>query len=215
MCTFSPPPSIVLDALRLPEKTIRRHCPFALPYPLHIIHVLEVESASLRPMAFPRRSVESEYFRVECREKSLYRSWSQIIELSTLAEAIAPGDFPEHEKLVQQVADRTAMVLSMPVGVLHPFRRPEFGDLPPQIRPLKPAATGEKPGAGGERQNNRAPGTARYMTSPVPVQLHPVPRRRRKQRIPWWVKSIIWAIVAGVTIALLLYLMVMFLVTFG
>jgi Domain of Unknown Function with PDB structure (DUF3857)/Transglutaminase-like superfamily len=129
MCTFRLPGNLVVDVLRLPEKGTRR-TPFALPFPCEIIHTVEVESAALQPMAAPRCSLSSPYVQFSRRQKSLYKYWSMTLNLTTLADAVPASEFDEHEKLVEQIWKESNWGLFMPMGVSHPRRRQDFGELP-------------------------------------------------------------------------------------
>lgn len=224
------PVNLVVDALRLPEKTPRQS-PFALPYPLRIIHTIEIESASLQPMAVPRRSFESEYFQFSRRDKSLYRSWSMVLELTTLSDAVPAEDFADHEKLVKQVWRETLIGFSVPVGISRPFRRSDFGELPPEMVRTKKAANDASTHVGGAEvkagtgnapvrvvtNSAREAATAKLLhESRASVSVaqnsaeEPKSRRRhhpRKQGLPWWVKSILWALAGAAVLALLVFLM--------
>ena len=140
MCVLNFPDSAVIDALRLPVNTpdAQMPSPLSLPHPCHIIHTFEVQSASLQPMAAPRLALESAGLRFSRRQKSLHKSWSMTLELSTLTGSVPPDQLAEHEKLVAQISRESAWSLNLPAGVTHPRPPHDFGQLPPPLRTCHP-----------------------------------------------------------------------------
>lgn len=129
LCVFRLPVSLVMEVLRLPERQSRR-TPFALPHPCNIVHTFEIETASLQPMAAPRRSLESSYLQFNRRQKSLHKYWSMTLNLTTLTDAVPATQYSDHEKLVEQIWRESAWEISVPIGVSRPRQRSGFGELP-------------------------------------------------------------------------------------
>ena len=128
MCAFRLPGNLVTDALRLSgNSTVESR----LPFPCNVTHTFEVHSTSLQPMAAPRLNINRPYLQFSRRQKSLHKYWSMTLSLSTLCEAVPPNLLAQHEKLVSQIAQESAWSLFMPVGVVHPRRPHDFGQLPP------------------------------------------------------------------------------------
>lgn len=136
LTSFVAPDSHPLELIRFPQKSARRQA-LSLPYPCRVTHTIEIESPSLQPMSRPRLEISSPCFAFAKREKSLHRSWSSTTTLTFLRDTVPPELFAEHEKLVARIAKETSVTISLPIGVAAPYRRRDFGELPP---PPGPAA---------------------------------------------------------------------------
>lgn len=167
LTSFVAPESQALDLLRFHQKSPRRQA-LSLPFPRRVTHTIEIESPSLQPSSRPRLEISSPCFAFAKREKSLHRSWSSTTTLTFLRDSVPPDLFSEHEKLVARILKEAPVTIPLPIGVDAPFRRRDFGDLPPP------------PGPAAERmQTSKSPLVPALPLVPPPAvpaeEMHPLP----------------------------------------
>ncbi len=142
-CRFALPENVVVNALPLPDKEPRR-TPFALPFPCHLIHTVELEAASLRPVNAQRTNLGNRLLRFERRQRSLHGFWSTTFTMTTLDDSVAPGLLEDHRKLVEEIYRESGWQITLPIGNRRPRSRRDFGQLPRTFVPPPPSVQREE-----------------------------------------------------------------------
>jgi hypothetical protein len=211
----------VANLLPLPISAVR-HTPFALPYPCHIVHIMEVYCVALPPAIIQQRTIENPWLQFTRVRKTLSGNWTVTTTLSTLSDAIPPDGIDEYREAVRELRAQTNWTLQVPAGQTRPHQRGDFGRLPvswespagafPRLAKTVPAARTAAPAPAVRSQSPREATTP----SEVPAATAPsVPRteiryrrkKRHRRRSRESRKAILWqAIAAGVLVVILLLL---------
>jgi hypothetical protein len=119
-CLLPVPCDTVLNILKLPPPSPRR-APFALAYPCRVAQIVEVLSPALQQDALPPGWLHNDFFKFD----RFYRSASGCVvvafSLTTLTDAVSPGQIAEYRKAVEYVRWQAIGKLRLPGG--HPRPR--------------------------------------------------------------------------------------------
>ena len=124
----------VVSLLPMPDSAPRR-APFALRYPCNIVHVIKVESPTLKNVKFDRHDIESPFFQFRQTLDQGWGKYSMSLKFSTLAAAVPADRVGEHIAKVAQVRKVSSRILLIPAGYKPPAKRKDFGVLPPLSSP--------------------------------------------------------------------------------
>jgi hypothetical protein len=117
----------------MPENKERRS-PFALPYPFHTTHILEVEAPSLRPMGgreiAHRFQLDNPFFRFNRQKKTGYKFWTMNYLVETVADVVPTNQIKQYREHVAAMWKESMWVLFLPAGYPRPKGSRNFGQLP-------------------------------------------------------------------------------------
>jgi hypothetical protein len=117
----------------MPENKERR-TPFALPYPYHSTHILEVEAPSLRPMdgrqIAHRFESKNPFFRFDRQKKTGYKYWMMNYSVETLADSVPVDQIREYREQVGTMWKESTWALFLPAGYSRLEGSRDFGHLP-------------------------------------------------------------------------------------
>lgn len=137
---FSLENNIIVPLLAMPVAASWR-APFALPYPCHVLHVLNVQSSTMKSVKSDRNEIESRFFQFRQTVEEGWGRWTMKLHFSTLAAAVPANRVAEHMAKVAQVRKASSRFLLIPAGYKPPSKRKDFGVLPsPAMRGSNPPA---------------------------------------------------------------------------
>lgn len=151
-----------------------RRTPFALAYPSHLVHSLQIESPDLPIIGTQRGEESSPFLDFHYSIKTVPGQWALRLELEVRADAVYPAQLTEYRKAIQDIARHLDWTFSLPMGRSHQRPRKDFGDLPPvpgagatQTDNLKlhRRPMGERPAA---RPRELTPAFTNRLTTPAP-----------------------------------------------
>jgi hypothetical protein len=103
-------------------ETEKRKHPWALPYPCHQRHIIEIDSSGL-PMNLVRTSrVESQAFRFTCHVQQRQGFASVSYDLQITKDHVAASDFELHKTKVREVWPYTVISGDLPRGSMVPWK---------------------------------------------------------------------------------------------
>ena len=154
---FSLQSNIIVFLLAMPDSIARR-TPFALPYPCELVHVINIETSTMKHARLDRNEVKSPFFHFQQTVEEGWGRWSMNLKFSSLAEAVPADRVQEHRDKVAQVRHLASKILLIPPGHMPPVRRKEFGVLPSPSRQRSNQSAAEPPGpAVGVSQTAHSP----------------------------------------------------------
>ncbi len=128
-CRLEVAAEVVTNLLPLPMSGPRQS-PLALPYPCHVVHILEVYCVALPPAIIQERTIENPWLRFTRMRKTLPGYWTMTTTLSTLADAVPPDGVDEYREAVREIRPQSTWSLLVPAGQSRPHQRSDFGKLP-------------------------------------------------------------------------------------
>jgi transglutaminase-like putative cysteine protease len=126
---LSAPNDFLLSSLKMPDPETRR-TPFAVPYPCNITHTIEVHSLSLPPGIVQTRNIDNEFVHFNRFRKTLAGDWTIKFTLSTLTDAVPPGEIDAYRESLREIRNEASWSLHVPVGQPRPHQRSDFGRIP-------------------------------------------------------------------------------------
>jgi hypothetical protein len=210
----------VADLLPLPTSVVR-HSPFALRYPCHIVHILEVYCVALPPAIIQQRTIGNPWLQFTRVRRTLAGNWTVTTTLSTLSDAIPPDGIEEYREAVRELRAQSSWTLQVPSGQTRPHQRSDFGRLPvswesspvalPRAATTIIAQKAATPAPASRSQPSREATTpsGRIITAPdgtrVEIRYRRKKRHRRRSRDSK--KAILWQAAAGFVLAVILLLL--------
>jgi hypothetical protein len=215
----------VASLLPLPASVVR-HSPLALPYPCHMVHVLEVYCVALPPAIVQQRTIDNPWLQFTRTRKTLAGNWTVTTTLSTLSDAIPPDGIDEYREAVRELREQSSWTLQVPSGQSRPHQRSDFGRLPvsweapasavPRVdkAAVAPRAVAPVPVIRSQTlPQGAAPAKGRIEIAPdgTRVEIRYRRRKRHRRRSREARKAIIWQAAAGcVVVVVLLVLAILF-----
>jgi hypothetical protein len=211
----------VANLLPLPISSTR-HTPFALPYPCHMVHIMEVYCVALPPAIIQQRTIENPWLQFTRNRKTLAGNWTVTTTLSTLGDAIPPDGIEEYREAVRELRAQSSWTMQVPAGQTRPHQRSDFGRLPASWessagafpRPVKttpaPRAAAPSPSVRAQSPAEAAtPSGARITTdaSGARVEIRYRRKKRHRRRSRETKKAIIWQAVVGFVLVIILMLL--------
>ncbi|HEY2329371.1 MAG TPA: DUF3857 domain-containing transglutaminase family protein [Verrucomicrobiae bacterium] len=136
VCRFPIPSHWIKNTLQMPEKKDRR-TPFALPYPCHLVHIIDVEFAAIKPDSTrniePRCSLENSYVHFNRTKKTGYGYWVMNLSVSITSDSVPPDQIEKHREFVERIWAASLWNLLPPLGYSKPRQKRDFGELPPPM----------------------------------------------------------------------------------
>ncbi len=130
---FNIPNHWIQQALLLPENKTRKS-PFALPFPYHLVHSIDVRADSLRAStgqnSDPVFTLSSEQVYFRRTKKAGNGFWVLEISLDFKGDAVPAEDILDHRQFVELVMQKALWHLTLPRGVARPAQDADFGELP-------------------------------------------------------------------------------------
>lgn len=212
-CTFRVPSYWINQTFLLPEKKDRR-TPFALPYPYQVVHIIDIESSTLRQMTRhqidPRLSLRSPFIHFNRTKKTGQRFWTLNFSVNITADSVPADQIEKHREFVGQIWKESACHLLFPVGYARIRQPKDFGKLPDSLTHGAADSSSSSVPVMSDMRTPRAD-DARPVPVVRPEQMTPSPERRRRHRrqklhrpagIPLWLKisGIILAVLVTVVI---------------
>jgi len=211
----------VANLLPLPVS-VARHTPFALPYPCHMVHILEVYCVALPPAIIQQRTIENPWLQFTRARKTLAGNWTVTTTLSTLSDAIPPDGIEEYREAVREIRAQSSWTLQVPAGQTRPHQRSDFGRLPvswessssafPRLPKTVPAPRTAEPSTALRSQSSReatTPSDIPATTAPpgprVEIRYRRKKRHRRRSRESR--KAILWQAIVGCVLVVILLLL--------
>ncbi len=179
----------IQSVLGFAEAEKRQH-PWALRYPCHLRHIIEIDSSGL-PANIARTSlVEAKAFRFACQVQQRTGFAAVSYDVQTFADHVPAGEFDAHKAKVREVWPRTIVAGQLPAGSIVPWKArtphnllarrnssvspPKAASPPPLPSSLPPPLPGSIPPANGKTP---APPVA-AIPSPIAPPLAPIPRTK-------------------------------------
>jgi len=212
----------VAHLLPLPVSAVR-HTPFGLPYPCHMVHILEIYCVALPPAIIQQRAIENPWLQFNRVRKTLSGNWTVTTTLSTLGDAVPPDGIDEYREAVRELRAQSNWTLQVPVGQTRPHQRSDFGKLPasweasPGAFPrLARMAHTPSPAKSAPAAPSQSPVEATTTPSGDPAATAPSgPRvefryrrkKRHRRRSRESRKAILWQSIAGCVMVVILLLL--------
>jgi hypothetical protein len=211
----------VANLLPLPISVVR-HSPFALPYPCHVVHIMEVYCVALPPAIIQQRTIENPWLQFTRVRKTLAGNWTVTTTLSTLSDAIPPDGIDEYRESVRELRAQSSWTLQVPGGQTRPHQRSDFGSLPvaweasagafPRLakttQTQRSAKSSTAPQSQSQPETTMPSGDA---AAPVPseprVELRYRRKKRHRRRSRESRKAILWQSIAGCVLVVILLLL--------
>lgn len=140
LCRFQLPTGWITGALAMPEKSART-TPFALPYPCHITHEVDVESPSIQNMKIsePRSQLSNPFVQFSRSDKTGRGYFLMKLMLETKGDSVSADQVEQHGEIVEQIWQAASRQISVPRGYSCPRKPRGFGELPPVPSQIRPA----------------------------------------------------------------------------
>jgi len=213
----------VANLLPLPTS-LTRHAPFALPYPCHMVHVLEVYCVALPPAIVQQRTIENPWLHFNRTRKTMAGNWTLTTTLSTLNDAVPPEGIDEYREAVRELRAQSNWALQVPSGQARPHQRSDFGKLPasweaagtfprpvPTVPAPKPVTPAPAVGSQSAPQSSKPRGKIIINPDGSKVEIRSRRRKRHRRRSRESRKAIIWQAIAGcVLVVIILVLAILF-----
>jgi hypothetical protein len=224
-CKMDVSAEVVANLLPLPISAVR-HGPFALAYPCHVVHILEVYCVSLPPAIIQQRTIENHWLQFTRMRKTLAGNWTVTTTLSTLSDAVPPDGIDEYREAVREIRAQSSWTMQVPAGQTRPHQRSDFGRLPagweatsgafpPLVKTEPPKKTA--PPATSQRSQPQSEGALASSdpAAPTPggprVEIRYRRKKRHRRRSRESRKAILWqAVVGSVMVVILLLLAIEF-----
>ncbi len=116
-------------ALALPSAATRRG-PFALPFPCHRTHTVQIDFTGLNQISVPIVQTGNRFLTFNRRTRSWPKSLQVTFSLETLAGAVPPEEVPNLRKQVETIWQSASINVRLPSGYAKIRRRGDFGALP-------------------------------------------------------------------------------------
>jgi len=118
----------------LPPEGLERSAPLALPHPCQVVHILDIEFATLRPLDGHRavRNFVSAnpFFKYDRTIKSSWRFWTVSSAVETLADAVPADQMADYGGQVEALWSESSWTHDLPVGYPRLKGGKDFGCLP-------------------------------------------------------------------------------------
>lgn len=129
-CLFQIRSDFTAGLFVIPGLATRMH-PFALPYPCHRTHTVEIDFAGLNQISVPLFQLGNQYFTFSRRARSWPNSLRLTFSLETLADSIPTDKLAEHRKNVEAIHQAATFNLKLPMGFSRGRKPNTFAALPP------------------------------------------------------------------------------------
>jgi transglutaminase-like putative cysteine protease len=114
-------PHTIAAALHLAETETRRS-PWALPFPCHLRHIIEIEAQGLPRIVLKTSQVEGKAFRFSCQFQQRVESLTASYDLKTLAGHVSSEEFEKHKLKVRETASYLYVAVHLPRGSTAPWK---------------------------------------------------------------------------------------------
>jgi hypothetical protein len=172
----------------MPDNQERR-TPFALPYPCHSTHILEVEAPLLRPLdgrqIGHRFESKNPFFRFSRQKKTGYKYWMMNYSVETMADSVPMDQIMKYREQVEAMWKESTWVLTLPAGYSRSKGGWDFGQLPVTVAkavPRQPAAAMAAAASPVSGRVIAAPAAVPRPSRPAPAPPPAIPERQRHRR---------------------------------